>query len=57
MYGLCMITGAFMAILFACLAAKRKGLVQIDVLLASCFCFIFGLLGAKLLYIITDIPT
>ena len=56
MYGLCMITGAFFSILFACLAAPKKGVVRIDVLLASCFCFIFGLLGAKLLYIITDIP-
>ena len=56
MYGICMITGAFLAILFACLRAKKKGLYQLDVLLCSLFCFIFGLLGAKLLFIITDIP-
>ncbi|MBE6758766.1 MAG: prolipoprotein diacylglyceryl transferase [Ruminococcaceae bacterium] len=57
MYGLMMVTGAFFAILFACLRAKKRRLEPMDVLLASIFCFIIGLLGAKLLFIITEIPS
>lgn len=56
MYGILMITGATLAILFACLSAGRKGLERLDVLLAAIFAFLGGLLGAKLLFIITDIP-
>jgi len=57
MYGLMMVTGAFFAILFACLRAKKRKFEPMDVLLASIFCFIIGLLGAKLLFIITEIPS
>lgn len=56
MYGLMMMTGAFFAILFACLRGKKKGFYSIDLLLCSIFCFLGGLLGAKILYFITDIP-
>lgn len=56
MYGLMMMTGAFFAILFACMRGKKKGFYSIDLLLCSIFCFLGGLLGAKILYFITDIP-
>lgn len=56
MYALMMLTGAFFAILFACLRAKKRRLDSMDVLLCSFFCFIIGLLGAKTLFLITEIP-
>lgn len=56
MYGLMMLTGGFLAVLFACLRAKKRGLSTMDVLLAAIFCFIFGLIGAKTLYVVTEIP-
>ncbi len=57
MYAIMMLTGAFLAIFFACLGAKRRRVERLDVLLASLFAFLVGLLGAKLLFIITDIPS
>ena len=56
MYGLLMVTGAFFAVLFACLRARKRRLEPMDVLLCSIFCFVIGLLGAKTLFIITEIP-
>lgn len=56
MYGLMMITGAFLAVLLACLGSEKRGVNRLDVVLASVFCLICGLLGAKLLFIITRIP-
>ena len=56
MYGLMMMTGAFFAILFACLRGSKRGFYSIDLLLCSIFAFLGGLLGAKILYFITDIP-
>ncbi len=56
MYGLMMVTGGFFAVLFACLRARRRKLDSMDVLLTAIFCFVFGLLGAKTLFIITEIP-
>ncbi len=56
MYGIMMMTGAFFAVLFACLRARKRGVDPMDVLLGSIFCFIIGLLGAKTLFIITEIP-
>lgn len=56
MYGIMMLTGATLAVLFACLRGGKRGLNQLDILLAAIFAFVGGLLGAKLLYIITDIP-
>ena len=56
MYGLMMMIGATLAILFACLRAPKKGVQKIDVFLAAIFAFMGGLIGAKLLFIITDIP-
>ena len=56
MYGLMMLTGAFLATLFACLRAKKRKLEQLDVLLLAVFALLFGLLGAKALFVITDIP-
>lgn len=57
MYGLMMVTGAFFAVLFACLKARRRNTDPLDVLMASLFCFVCGLLGAKVLFIITEIPS
>lgn len=56
MYGLMMMTGAFLSILFACLRARKRRFEPMDVLLCAIFCFIVGLLGAKTLFIITEIP-
>ncbi len=56
MYGLMMVTGGFFAVLFACLRGKKRGYDPMDVLLASIFCFVFAMGGAKLLFIITEIP-
>lgn len=56
MYGLLMVTGATLAILFASLRGHKRGVDKLDVLLCSVFCFVSGLLGAKILFIITDIP-
>ena len=56
MYGLLMLTGMTLAVLFACLRAGKRGLDRLDILLASIFAFLGGLLGAKVLFIITDIP-
>lgn len=56
MYGLMMVTGGFLAALFACLKAKKRGLDPMDVVLAAIFCFVIGLMGAKALFIITEIP-
>lgn len=56
MYGIMMVLGGTLAVLFACLRAKKRGLEPMDVLLASIFCFVFGLTGAKALFIITEIP-
>ncbi len=56
MYGVMMMAGAFFAVFFACLRAKKRGVDPMDVLLCAIFCFIIGLLGAKTLFIITEIP-
>lgn len=56
MYGLLMLTGGTLAVLFACLRGGRRGLNRLDILLAAIFAFVAGLLGAKVLYILTDIP-
>ena len=56
MYGLMMMAGAFFSILFACLNARKRGFEAMDVLLCAIFCFIIGLLGAKTLFIVTEIP-
>ena len=56
MYGLLMLTGGILAVLFACIRGGRRGLDRLDVLLAAIFAFIGGLLGAKVLFILTDIP-
>jgi len=42
MYGLMMVTGAFFAILFACLRAKKRRLEPMDVLICSIFFFLRG---------------
>lgn len=56
MYGILMLVGGTLAILLACIRGGRKGLDRLDILLAAVFAFLGGLLGAKLLFIITDIP-
>ena len=56
MYGIMMVAGGFLAALFACLKAKKRGVDPMDVLLAAIFCFVLGLTGAKALFIITEIP-
>lgn len=56
MYGVMMMVGAFFSVLFACLRARKRGVDPMDVLLCAIFCFIIGLLGAKTLFIITEIP-
>ncbi len=56
MYGLLMLTGGVLAILFACLRGGKRGLDRLDILLAAVFAFVGGLLGAKVLFILTDIP-
>jgi len=56
MYGLLMVIGASLSIFLACYFAPKRKLVRIDVLLGAIFAFLGGLLGAKLLFIITDIP-
>jgi|GEM_PF-56722 len=56
MYGVMMMVGAFFAVLFACLKARKRGVDPMDILLCSIFCFVIGLLGAKVLFIITEIP-
>ncbi len=56
MYGLMMMAGAFFSILFACLKARKRGMDPMDILLCAIFCFVVGLLGAKALFIITEIP-
>lgn len=56
MYGLMMMTGAFLAMFFACLRGKKKGFYPLDILLCAIFAFLGGLLGAKILYFITNIP-
>ena len=56
MYGLMMLTGAFLATFLACVRAKKRGLERIDIVLLATFALLFGLLGAKTLFVITDIP-
>lgn len=56
MYGLMMLTGLTIAVAGACLRSRRRGYMTVDIMLCAIFCFLGGLLGAKLLYIITDIP-
>lgn len=56
MYGLLMLAGGTLAILLACIRGGKRGLDRLDILLAAVFAFLGGLLGAKLLFIITDIP-
>ena len=56
MYGIMMLTGLIAATAGACLRSKKRGYMVVDILLCAIFCFLGGLVGAKLLYIITDIP-
>jgi len=56
MYGLLMLAGGTLAVLLACIRGGRKGLDRLDIVMAAIFAFFGGLLGAKVLFIITDIP-
>lgn len=55
-YGIMMITGAFLAIFLACWFAPKKNLERLDVLLTAIFGFVLGILGAKALFILGEIP-
>lgn len=55
-YGIMMLTGAFLAVFFACLLAPRKGFDRLDILLTATFGFVVGILGAKLLFILGEVP-
>ncbi len=55
-YGLMMMLGAIIAIAVALLRTKRKGLVTMDVLHIGLLCVAFGIVGAKILYLIVSIP-
>lgn len=56
MYGLMMLAGGAVAVLLACIRGGRRGLDRLDIVMAAIFALFGGLLGAKVLFIITDIP-
>lgn len=53
MYGLCILTGAVLAMLLALRRAKRTRISSDDLLYSVCYTVIGAMLGAKLLYVIT----
>lgn len=56
-YGMLFMCGLLLGATLAALRSKRRGMVRMDVVMAACFTAIGGVLGAKLLSVLTSIKT
>ncbi len=56
LYGLCLVVGTVIGVLLLYLTASKKGLLRDDALYSALYALIGGLLGAKLLYLLTVLP-
>lgn len=56
MYGFCIVSGAVVGMLLLYLTAPNKGLRRDDALYSALYALIGGMIGAKLLYLLTVLP-
>jgi phosphatidylglycerol:prolipoprotein diacylglycerol transferase len=56
MYGICIVSGAIVGMFLLYFMAQKRGLAKDDALYSALYALIGGLIGAKLLYLLTVLP-